>query len=117
MNRATERIELPDGTSMEGPLLGAQQPRLWHVPKRHQVQDAECVMCQFEREQEHDYGCGDGVGEEALEWAEAFGYILDPWQKWALRNMLGRHPSGLWSSPDVVMIVARQNGKGTVLEV
>lgn len=116
-NRVTERVELPDGTFMEGPLLGDQMPRLWNVPKRHEAQLSGCVMCQFEAEQGHGYGCGDGVAVEILEWAAQFGYDLDIWQKWALRHMLGRHPNGLWAAPDVVMIVARQNGKGTILEV
>ncbi len=116
--RVTERIDLPDGTSMEGPLLGAQMPRLWNVPERHETQQPDCVMCQIEAlEEKHKHGCGDHIAEEALDWAEQFGYDLDPWQKWALRHMFGRRPNGLWSAPDVVMIVARQNGKGTVLEV
>ena len=102
---------------MEGPLVGQQMPRLYNIPKRHEQVTDGCVMCQLEAEVGHAYGCGDGVGEEVLEWAEMFGYILDPWQKWCLRHMFGRHPNGLWSAPDVVMIVARQNGKGTVLEV
>ena len=117
-SRTAERVELPDGTWMEGPLLGSQVPRFSHVPERHEQFDENCYMCKFEREiEQHNHGCGDHVAEEVLEWAEMFGYDLDVWQKWALRNMLGRHPSGLWSAPDVVMIVARQNGKGTVLEV
>ena len=68
-------------------------------------------------EEKHEHGCGDHIGQEALEWAEGFGYDLDVWQKWAIRHMFGRKPNGLWAAPDVVMIVARQNGKGTVLEV
>lgn len=117
-SRVTERIELPDGTYMEGPLLGTQTPRLVNIPKRHEQQVSGCVMCQIEAEEEkHAHGCGDHVAEEVLEWAEMFGYELDPWQRWFLRHMLGRHPDGLWASPDVVLIVARQNGKGTILEV
>jgi hypothetical protein len=103
---------------MEGPLLGSQVPRFSNVPERHEQQVDGCVMCQIERlEENHEHGCGDHVSVEVLEWAESFGYFLDPWQKWCLRHMLGRHPDGLWAAPDVVMIVARQNGKGTVLEV
>lgn len=116
-DRTIERIELPDGTFMEGPLLGDQMPRLYNVPKRHEKPAADCVMCQLEAAENHLYGCGDGVAEEVLEWAEMFGYDLDIWQKWALKHMFGRHPNGLWSAPDVLMIVARQNGKGTILEV
>jgi hypothetical protein len=117
-NRLTERVDLPDGTSMEGPLLGSQVPRFSNIPDRHQLQVPDCPMCAIERlEERHDHGCGDHVSTEVLEWAEGFGYMLDPWQKWTLRHMMGRLPDGLWAAPDVVMIVARQNGKGTVLEV
>jgi hypothetical protein len=116
-SRPVERIELPDGTFMEGPLLGAQMPRLYNVPKRHEKHEPGCVMCILEREELHAHGCGDHFGEEVLEWAEMFGYDLDPWQKWTLRHIFGRHPNGLWAAPDVLMVVARQNGKGTVLEV
>lgn len=117
-NRLTERVQLPDGTWMEGPLLGQQMPRYWNVPPRHETQVDGCVMCKLEAEEErHAHGCGDHIAEDCLAWAEGFGYELDPWQKWCLRHMLGRHPDGMWSSPDVVLIISRQNGKGTVLEV
>jgi hypothetical protein len=112
-----KRIELPDGTWMEGPLLGQQMPRLWNVPPRHELPADGCVMCQLEAQEQHAHGCGDHVGQEALEWGEGFGYFLDPWQKWCLRHMLGRKPNGLWSAMDTVLIVSRQNGKGTILEV
>jgi hypothetical protein len=118
MNRATERIELPDGTFMEGPLLGHQVPRFSNVPERHEAFNSGCVMCEFERDTEHhDHGCGDHWGEEALEWSEGFGYILDPWQRFCVRHMFGRHPDGLWACPTCVIIVSRQNGKNTILEV
>jgi hypothetical protein len=115
--RLTERVQLPDGTWMEGPLIGQQMPRLWNVPPRHEQQETGCVMCALEAEEKHGYGCGDGIAEEVLEWAEGFGYELDPWQKWCLRHMLGVKPSGLWSALNSVIIVSRQNGKGTILEV
>lgn len=117
MNREIERIELPDGTFMEGPLLGHQMPRLYSVPSRHEAIIDGCVMCRLEAEDGHDYGCGDAIAREALEWAEGFGYDLDPWQKWYLRNLFGTRPDGLWTAPDALLIVARQNGKGTILEV
>ena len=115
--RLTERVELPDGTWMEGPLLGQQMPRLYNIPPRHEQPSEGCVMCQLEGEQGHSYGCGDGLGEDALKWAEGFGYELDPWQKWCIRHIFGRRPDGMWACPDVVLIVSRQNGKGTILEV
>lgn len=103
---------------MEGPLLGQQMPRYYSIPERHEQQVDGCVMCKLEAEEEkHNHGCGDHVAEDCLAWAEGFGYELDPWQRWCLRHMLGRHPDGMWSSPDVVLIISRQNGKGTILEV
>lgn len=102
---------------MEGPLIGDQRPRLFSIPERHQAIVPDCPMCELEGQDGHDYGCGDGVAVEVLEWAEGFGYILDDWQKWCLRHMLGRHPNGLWSSSTCALIVSRQNGKGTILEV
>ena len=116
-NRLTERVQLPDGTFMEGPLLGDQMPRLYAVPPRHEQPEPDCVMCLFEEQEQHSHGCGDHVAEEALEWAEGFGYELDPWEKWVLRQMLGRQPDGMWAALNTVLIVSRQNGKGCCLEV
>ena len=97
---------------MEGPLLGQQMPRLYSVPERHEQPEDGCYMCDLEGEEGHAWGCGDGVAEEALDWAEQFGYELDPWQKWYLRHLFGRKPDGRWSSRNAVLIVSRQNGKG-----
>ena len=65
----------------------------------------------------YDTGCGEQQALEALEWAGAYGYELDPWQEWSIRNMMAVKPNGMWAAPDVLLIVARQNGKGTILEV
>jgi hypothetical protein len=102
---------------MEGPLLGHQMPRLYNVPERHEQIADGCIMCRLEAEDGHDYGCGDRISVEVLEWAEGIGYDLDPWQKWSIRHMLGRHPNGLWACPTCVIIVSRQNGKGCLIEV
>lgn len=99
---------------MEGPLLGDQMPRLWVEPDRHRDLVAGCVMCALE---DHPAGCGEYSAIEALQWAEGFGYELDPWQQWCLRNMMSTKPNGMWAAPDVLLIVSRQNGKGTILEV
>jgi hypothetical protein len=112
------RVALPDGTFMEGPLLGSQVPRYCVTPERHEAQVPGCPMCELEASEEHhDHGCGEHVAEEALEWAAGFGYELDPWEKWCLRHMLSRKPTGRWAARSNVLIVSRQNGKGTVLEV
>lgn len=50
---------------------------------------------------------------------------LDPWQQWLLRELLaerparpedGEEPGYLWAARTAAMVVARQNGKGKVLE-
>ncbi len=44
------------------------------------------------------------------------GMPLDPWQQTALGLMLGERADGKWSAFEFGLIVARQNGKGGVLE-
>ena len=44
------------------------------------------------------------------------GLRLDPWQEWVLDEALGRRADGKWSAFEVALIVARQNGKGAILE-
>jgi hypothetical protein len=112
-----ERIELPDGTFMEGPLLGSQMPRLYKLPDRHTERVPDCPMCELEGAEGHGHGCGEHIAEEALEWAKGFGYDLDPWQQWCIRHMMSRKPNGKWAARNNVLIVPRQNGKGTILEV
>lgn len=55
-------------------------------------------------------------GPEVVECAELAGLFLDPWQKFQLTGALGERADGKWSSPTVGLIVARQNGKGSILE-
>lgn len=44
------------------------------------------------------------------------GLILDPWQEFVLSNALGEREDGKWSAFEVGLVVARQNGKGSILE-
>jgi hypothetical protein len=69
--------------------LGAQRPRLLHVP--------EFVS---------------STGEEACELAAMAGLEMDPWQQFVLTNALGERPDGLWAAKEVGVEVPRQNGKG-----
>lgn len=55
------------------------------------------------------------AGVEAVELVESTGRKLDDWQKYALWAALGEDERGNWSSFEVALIVARQNGKGDVL--
>lgn len=56
------------------------------------------------------------AGREAVELAASAGLFLDPWQQDVLIGALGEGRGGLWTAPDVGLVVPRQNGKGAVLE-
>ena len=74
------------------PLLGDQRPRLWSVPPSEVTE-----------------------GPRAADLASLAGLELDDWQRWVLAQGLGRS-AGKWAAFEVALIVARQNGKGSVLE-
>lgn len=56
------------------------------------------------------------LGPEAIELSRRAGLILDPWQCDALTHMLGVRHDGKWACFEFGEIVARQNGKGGILE-
>jgi hypothetical protein len=56
------------------------------------------------------------LGKKAVELAASAGLKLDPWQQDALKASLGLMPDGRWASFEVGLNVARQNGKGAILE-
>jgi phage terminase large subunit-like protein len=56
------------------------------------------------------------AGAEAVELAATAGLILDPWQQHILDVMLAERADGRWASFETAVLVARQNGKGGVLE-
>jgi hypothetical protein len=74
-------------------LVGAQTPRLHLV--------LPCVA---------------SAGYEAIEVAEVAGLYLDEWEKLVLVDSLGETEAGRWSAFRVGLEVARQNGKGAILE-
>lgn len=74
-------------------LLGVQRPRLSWVPPYV-----------------------SSAGAEAVELAAMAGLDLDPWQGYGLAESLGEQPDGRWAAFEVGWVVARQNGKGGVLE-
>ncbi|MFD8531520.1 hypothetical protein ACFV0L_29280 [Streptosporangium canum] len=51
-----------------------------------------------------------------IELAESAGLILDPWQRFVLTHGLGEQADGRWASFKVSTWVARQNGKGGIIE-
>lgn len=55
-------------------------------------------------------------GQEAIEQAEAAGLILDPWQCFAVEDILGENADGSWAAFETALLVPRQNGKGGVIE-
>jgi phage terminase large subunit-like protein len=55
-------------------------------------------------------------GEAAVELARLAGLVLDPWQRDSLELMLAVRADGKWACFEFAEIVARQNGKGSILE-
>jgi hypothetical protein len=55
-------------------------------------------------------------GGEVVELAERAGLVLDPWQRFAILHGHGVRPDGLWAAFEVGVAVARQNGKGGIIE-
>lgn len=56
------------------------------------------------------------AGQEACDLAEAAGLVLDPWEQLALVLGLAETKLGKWAAFTVALFVARQNGKGSILE-
>ena len=75
-------------------LLGSQRPRLESVPK---------IMF-------------NNASQDCIGLAARAGLHLDDWQRYVLTGMLGRDANHLWSAFEVLIIVSRQNGKGSILE-
>lgn len=81
-------------TSLAVPVLrGVQEPRLSSYPPVAQ-----------------------SAGDDAVKLAASAGLILDEWQQSVLRRSLGERPDGKWVTPDVAVVVSRQNGKNAILE-
>src|SRR5690242_12465320 len=93
-------------------IYGEQMPRLWTAPDRHRDEVDGCPQCAEHDDGLSGIGCGDYVSQDILDWAKGFGYRLDPWQQWVIREACGTKPDGRWSSFENTVIVSRQNGKG-----
>ncbi len=78
---------------MSTAVMGAQAPRVMHVP-----------------------AYVSSAGAEAVDLAKMAGLDLDPWQALALEHSLGERPDGKWAAFEVGFNVPRQNGKGGILE-
>jgi hypothetical protein len=84
----------------EGQLVGQQEPRILHSPRKL-------------------YGPQHftSSGAEVIELAQSAGLFLDPWQQLVLDHGLDeRKLDGRVAAREVGVVVARQNGKGSILE-
>lgn len=100
-------------------MFGAQRPRFFTVPPRHETAVKTCRACGLGAEEyPPGTGCGDQQALDVLGWArDAAGYEPDPWQEWFLTQALGTLPDATWAATDIGLVVSRQNGKGTILEI
>lgn len=79
--------------SLRAELVGSQSPRLSSVPPFQTT----------------------ASGDDAVDLALSAGLVLDPWQVWSLQ--MGCSEIGnRWAAFEVAEILARQNGKGAVIE-
>lgn len=58
----------------------------------------------------------EDAGQEAIELAASVGLHLDPWQQLVVRVALAEQADGRYAASEVGFLVARQNGKGGILE-
>lgn len=81
------------------PLKGSEIPTIFTPPKRPLT-------------------CKTTHGFECIQFAEdVLGIKLYPWQKWMLKHALELNPDGKYRFRTVVLLVGRQNGKSTLLQV
>lgn len=80
-------------------LLGSEVPRIWTAPLRKLTP-------------------ATSLGFEAIEFAESvLGITLIPWQKWLLIHALELLPDGGFRFRTLLILIARQNGKTTLVQV
>lgn len=91
-------------------LLGSTKPRIWTPP----LVTGPPGPC----------GCGcaltpkTSLGFSCVQFAEdVLGFDLIPWQRWLLIHALELRPDGRFRFRTVLVLVARQNGKTTLVEV
>lgn len=103
LDRPAGTLTVADNPSTRppGPGLGCEVPRIFTPPARQLTPQTS-------------------LGFEAIQFAEdILGISLFPWQKWLLIHALELHPdgSGRFRFRTVVVLVARQNGKTTLVNV
>ncbi|AVV46454.1 terminase [Streptomyces sp. ID05-04B] len=93
-------------------MIGCQTPRILSVPWRRYAGTGRWDGA----EDREALDFTSPSGQECIDLAEDAGLHLDPWQQLALHHSLVEDDEGRWLSLDVVLNVARQNGKGGFLE-
>ena len=56
-------------------------------------------------------------GQELIDFAESISLPLLPWQRWVAMEAHRYKPDGRWAHPLVTVVVARQNGKTTLMKI
>lgn len=86
-------------TTLAEPLVGVEQPRLFTPPRVELTKDTS-------------------AGFEVIAFGRiVLGVALDPWQCWFLIHALELNADGTFRFRTVLLLVARQNGKTTVMQV
>lgn len=84
---------------MTAPLVGSTEPRLWTRPLRELTPETS-------------------LGFRCIAFAQDILKVeLDPWQKFFLAHALEINPDGTFRFRTILLLVARQNGKTTVMRV
>lgn len=93
-------------------MIGCQTPRILSTPWYRRIDTGRWDGTEDQAALEFR----SAAGQECIELAEDAGLHLDPWQQLALHHSLQEDDEGRWSCLEVVLNVARQNGKGGFLE-
>jgi hypothetical protein len=101
---------LPASTTPPERLLGSTTPRIF-TPPLIAGRPGPCGCgCALTPKTSLGFSCAD-FAEEVL------GFELIPWQRWLLIHALELRPDGRFRFRTVLVLVARQNGKTTLVEV
>lgn len=84
--------------SYETDVLGRTEPRIWTPPLRELTPDTS-------------------YGYDVIDFAEEIGWPLDPWEQWAVIHGGELNEDGTPRFRFLLILVARQNGKTTLLRV
>lgn len=89
----------PPGSMNSAPVVrGSVTPRLWTPPLRELTEQTS-------------------YGFEVIDFADAIGWPLDPWQRWAVIHGGELLPDGRPRFRKLLILVARQNGKTVLMRV